>query len=858
MIFRYNPLLLLFIVFTACSSRKAVPDPVIENGVSRSLAVYRKSVLTAIHYKLELSIPAQKSEAISAREVLNFKLSTVRLPLQLDFKEDPSKISLLTINGKTAAVKHEKEHLILLPQFLKKGDNEVRILFRAGEGALNRNPDYLYTLFVPDRARTVFPCFDQPDLKATYTLTLHLPEDWKAIANAELKDSVQEQQRKTYHFKTSDLLSTYLFAFAAGKFELYKGAVNKLQANFLYRETDPGKLKSGLPAIYAIHAASLKYFEDWTAIPYPFQKFGFVAIPDFQFGGMEHPGAIQYKSASLFLDAGATKDQLHARNNLIAHETAHMWFGDLVTMDWFSDVWMKEVFANFMADKSAEESDGQANYSLKFLIDHFPAAYAVDRTPGANPIRQPLDNLKDAGTLYGNIIYHKAPVMMQQLESIMGKDKFQQGVREYLKKFANSNASWPDLIRILDAYTPVDLEEWNKVWINESGRPVIDYEITYQGAQISALTITQQAEYGEKRVWPQAFEVTLFYPGSVKVLHANLTAEKLVLKEAVGLDKPLFILFNSAGDGYGQWPVDPLIQQHLFELEKPLHRSVAYISLYEQMLSGKTIQPAVLLTLFSQALAKEGEELNIRLLSNYISTIYWQFSHAKERESLSAALEDKLWSAMLLQKSNNNKKQLFKAYQDVFLSKTARNRLYQIWKSMKAPAGITLSEDDYTGLALSLAVRDDADEAILGIQDSRITNADRKKRFEFIMPAVSDRKSVRDEFFASLKYPANRAKESNVLAALYYLHHPLRQQYSVVYLEKSLALLEEIQTTGDIFFPQSWLQATFGSYQYKEAADIVSRFLKNHPDYNPRLKAKILQATDNLFKAERLLSQQGK
>ncbi|RAJ35482.1 M1 family metallopeptidase [Pedobacter cryoconitis] len=859
MVFRYKILLFLVIVLTSCSSRKAGPVvPVVENGVSRSLALYRKAVLTAIHYTLELDIPAEKNKGIAAHEILNFKLSSVRTPLQLDFKEDPAKISLLTINGKTAPVTHSKEHLILLPEFLKKGDNEVRILFRAGDGALNRNTDYLYTLFVPDRARTVFPCFDQPDLKATYTLTLHLPKDWKAIANAELKDTVQKQERKTYHYKTSDLLSTYLFAFAAGKFQLDKGIVNTQRASFLYRETDAAKIKPSLPAIYAIHSAALKYLEDWTGIPYPFQKFGFVAIPDFQFGGMEHPGAIQYKAASLFLDAGATKDQLNARNNLISHETAHMWFGDLVTMDWFSDVWMKEVFANFMADKSAEEADGKDNYALKFLIDHFPAAYAVDRTAGANPIRQPLDNLKDAGTLYGNIIYHKAPIMMQQLEKLMGKDKFQQGVREYLKKFANSNASWPDLIRILDSHTPVDLEKWNKVWVNENGRPVIDYKIIYQGDKISSLIITQQAELGAQRVWPQSFEVTLFYPDRVKVISADLVTAQLELKEAAGLDKPLFILFNSAGDGYGEWPVDPAVQQYLFGLEKPLHRAVAYISLYEQMLSGKNIQPAALLTLFSQGLAKEGEELNVRLLSNYISTIYWQFSAVKERQLLSAALENKLWDAMLQQKSSNNKKQLFKAYQDIFLSPAARNKLYQIWKSQKAPPGITLSEDDYTSLALSLAVRDDADIAILPIQESRITNPDRKKRFEFIMPAVSAKQGVRDDFFDSLRFPANRAKESNVLAALYYLHHPLRQQHSVVYLEKSLELLAEIQATGDIFFPQSWLQATFGYYQSAAAAGIVRDFLKNHPDYNPRLKAKILQATDNLARAARLSSQRSK
>lgn len=864
----FSPLKSLFpllVIFVSCSARKAVNDPVLNTGVDRSLAVYRKAVLSNIHYALELDIPAQKTQPIAAHETLTFELSAVRLPLQLDFKEDPAKIKTLTVNGRKAEVNYQKEHLILSPEFLKKGLNEVQIGFQAGDGALNRNSDYLYTLFVPDRSRTVFPCFDQPDLKSVYTLTLHIPKSWKAIANAELRDSlpapltgqaavVQDRfntgtDRKTYHFKPSNLLSTYLFAFAAGNFQLYSGTLNGKKVDFLYRETDKLKIGPSIPAIFAIHSAALKYYEDWTGIPYPFQKFGFVAIPDFQFGGMEHPGAIQYKASSLFLDAGATKDQLNGRNNLIAHETAHMWFGDMVTMDWFSDVWMKEVFANFMADKSAEETGGGDTYALKFLIDHFPAAYAVDRTEGANPIRQPLDNLKDAGTLYGNIIYHKAPVMMQQLESLMGKTPFRQGVSEYLRTFANSNASWPDLIKILDRYTPANLEQWNKVWVNESGRPVIDYILDYEGKKISHFQVTQHPEYGRDRVWPQTFDISLFYPGSVKVLHVNLRGEKLDLKEAAGLEKPLFILFNSSGEGYGRWPVDPALPQYLFTLERPLHRATAYISLYEQMLSGKTIRPAALLKLFGQGLGKEQEELNIKLLTSYISTIYWQFSTPEERKKLSAPLEDQIWTALLHQQGGNNKKQLFKAYQDIFMNPSARSRLYQIWKNQQAPEGIALSEDDYTSLALSLALRDDADATILTVQNTRITNPDRKKRFEFIMPAVSPDQRKRDHFFESLKQLSNRGKESNVLAALYYLHHPLRQSSGIRYLGQSLDLLEEIQSTGDIFFPQSWLQATFGTYRSKEAAAIVRNFLKDHPDYNPKLRAKILQSSDNLFRA---------
>ena len=842
-----------FCIVLSCSSRKAVNDPVLEPGVHRSLAIYRKAVLSDIQYMLDLDLPAQKTKAVTAHETLTFTLNSLRLPLQLDFREDPSKISTMTLNGRHIEVDYQKEHLLLSPEFLKNGANVLQIDFTAGNGALNRNPDYLYTLFVPDRARTVFPCFDQPDLKAVYTLTLHVPQSWKAIANAELRDSVIGQNYKTYHFKPSNLLSTYHFAFAAGDFKLFTGSLGDKNAEFLYRETDKTKITPSLPAVFKIHASALKYYEKWTGIPYPFQKFGFVAIPEFQFGGMEHPGAIQYKASSLFLDEGATKDQLNSRNTLIAHETAHMWFGDLVTMDWFSDVWMKEVFANFMADKSDEEAGGNDAYALKFLIDHFPAAYAVDRSTGANPIRQPLDNLQDAGSLYGNIIYHKAPVMMQQLENLMGKERFQQGVREYLRKFANGNASWPDLIQILDRYTPANLQAWNKVWVNESGRPVISYTMTTQDAKIHRLLLSQQTEYGQKRIWPQSFEVSLFYPGSVKVLRVNLKAEKMLLKEAEGLPEPQLVLFNSAGDGYGEWPVDPRLPEQLSSLEKPLHRATAYISLYEQMLSGKAISPARLLAVFGKSLEKEQEELNVKLLSTYISTLYWQLSTAAHRKTLSVTLENQIWTALLKQKSSNNKKHLFKLYQDIFMNADARRRLYQVWESQQPPAGIALSEDDYTSLAFALALRDDADPSILAVQDARITNPDRKRRFEFIIPAVSGDKAKRDHFFNSLKLLPNRAKESNVLSALYYLHHPLRQASSIRYLQQSLDLLKEIQATGDIFFPQSWLQATFGSYQSKQAADVVRTFLTAHPDYNPKLKAKILQNADNLFRAEKLV-----
>jgi aminopeptidase N len=343
------------------------------------------------------------------------------LPLQIDFKENAASLLSVTVNGQAIKPVLENEHILIDQKYLKSELNQIIFKFLAGNSALNRRDGYLYTLFVPDRARTMFPCFDQPNLKANYSLTLTIPEKWNAMANGMLKETTVIREEKN-EFCQSDLLPTYLFSFAAGDFKHFKEKIGFQDAGMLYRETDSVKIKNSMDSIYNIYRNSLAYYEKWTGIPHPFQKHGLVVVPDFQFGGMEHPGAILFQNSTLFLDKNATQSQLNNRSNLLAHEVAHLWFGDMVTMDWFNDVWTKEVFANFMADKSTGASSDKSIYDLKFLTTHFPAAYSVDRTIGANPIRQVLDNLQNAGMMYGPIIYNKAPIMMRQLELLIGEE----------------------------------------------------------------------------------------------------------------------------------------------------------------------------------------------------------------------------------------------------------------------------------------------------------------------------------------------------------------------------------------------------------------------------------------------------
>ena len=307
-------------------------------------------------------------------------------------------------------------------QSCARGATRSRIDFVAGDAALNRNPDFLYSLFVPARAHLAFPCFDQPDLKARWTLKLTVPDGWKALANgAEVDADVRERAARDRRFGETEPLSTYLFAFAAGRFSIETAERGGRTFRMFHRETDAAKVARNRDAIFDLHASALGWLERYTGIPYPWGKFDFLLVPSFQFGGMEHPGAVFYNASGLLLDQSATQNQKLGRASVIAHETAHMWFGDLVTMKWFNDVWMKEVFANFMAAKIVNPSFPEINHDLRFLLAHYPSAYEIDRTPGTNAIRQRLDNLNEAGSLYGAIIYQKAPIVMRQLETHAGR-----------------------------------------------------------------------------------------------------------------------------------------------------------------------------------------------------------------------------------------------------------------------------------------------------------------------------------------------------------------------------------------------------------------------------------------------------
>lgn len=842
----------LALTATTAFAQVTAPGP----GVPLEIATRRAATISGLRYELSLSIPDSLGSPLEGVIVVRFQLKGASSPLVFDFETSREHVKSVEANGELAAFDYLNGHIVVPAQSLTQGANEIRIAFHAGDASLNRSADFLYTLFVPARARLALPVFDQPDLKGRWTLKLEHPAKWQSAANGAELSRETLGDRVTVTFAETEPLPTYLVAFIAGDFKIEMAERNGRTFRMFHRETDTGKVARNREAIFDLHARALEFLERYTAIPYAFGKFDFVAIPAFQFGGMEHAGKILYNAPGLLLDESATQNQLLGRASVIAHEVAHMWFGDLVTMRWFNDVWMKEVFANFMAAKIVNPSFPTVNHELRFLLSHYPAAYEVDRTPGANPIRQPLDNLNEAGGMYGAIIYQKAPIIMRHLEALLGEESFRDGLRDYLKAHAFGNATWADLIGLLDARTPVDLVRWSRAWVEEPGRPTIETVLDVEDGIVARLAFRQSDSWKRSRVWPQQLRVAIGDPASERILTVEMTGREVEVPQMTGAKAPRYVLPNGAGWAYGGFTLDKTtlawLLANLPDIADPLTRGSAWVTLWDALLDGH-VTPEAFLDLAFRALPAESDEQMISRVLGYSSNTWWRFmgtagraAHAKQYE---AVLRDGLSRA----ETPSRKAAWFGAVRQTAVTPRTLLWLEQIWEKKESIAGLPLAETDYTALALDLAVRSpDRASHILNTQLSRIENPDRRARFGFVMPALSADRSERDRWFASLREVANRRREPWVLEGLTYLHHPLRAAESAGYVRPSLEMLVDLQKTGDIFFPKRWLDATLGGHQSKDIADTVRAFLKGLPaSYPPRLRNLTLQSAEELFRAAR-------
>ena len=729
--------------------------------------------------------------------------------------------------------------------------------------------DYLYTLLVPADANQLFPSFDQPDLKARVRLTLTAPVGWSVVANGSIESADTAGANVTTQFSEIRMcprgrelqaqpapISTYLIAFAAGPWHHATSTRHGRTITAYVRRSRAAE--ADLDTLLALNQQALDWMERYFGRPFPFEKFDFVLAPAFPFGGMEHPGAVFYNEDRFIFRERPTLPQQLNRFSTILHEVAHQWFGDLVTMRWFDDLWLKEGFATFMAAKALAEIDPGADAWKTFYLGNKPPAYAVDQTAGTRPLWQELANLDQAKSNYGAIVYNKAPSVLKQLEYLVGDSAFQVGVRHFLNQHAYANATWQDLLGAVGRAAHRPLAGFGRDFMLRPGMPVVEQQLTMRDNRIARLTLTQRAakSLSGNRPWTERTEVLLAFSDRPPVrLPVELRQRVTEVAAARGRPAPDFVFANARDYGYfllllDSASVHTLETGVLKQVDDRFLRAMLWGALWDQVKNFR-MEPARFVRLVLRELPRESDEQIVPFVLARLDRAVSAYLLTARRDSLQPEVERMLWEAA---GDKARRYGIRKAYVDAFVDLAASPqgvaRLDTLFTA-DSVAGEPLKDPTRWDIATRLLeVGAPQAEARYQQQEQRDTTADGRRR-AFIAAAGRPLRATKQTYFGRYFADASLSEDwaSGSLGTFNALEH---QALTFPYIRPALDSLPFIQAHRRIFFLESWLSAFLRGQTGDSALAVLQGYLADHPNLPIDLRRKVLQHADELERTVRI------
>jgi len=588
------------------------------------------------------------------------------------------------------------------------------------------------------------------------------------------------------------------------------------------------------------------------ATPYRFHKLDLVLLPGFPYGGMEHAGAIFYRESALVFDHAPSAGERFRRRTLILHEVVHQWFGDLVTMRWFDDLWLKEGFATFLAYHLLAEIHPEDRPWLRFHQQVKPPALRVDVTPGTVPVWQELPNLADAKSNYGPIVYDKAPAVLRELAARLGDEAFFAGVALWLREHAWGNATWRDLLDALERASGRDLDSWARAWLLTPGVPTVRVRRREGGGRLEALALEQAGPFGPGR-WPLDLELLLAFPGGGRRrLAAHLEEPTAGVAGAGGLPRPAWVLCEPRDRAYARFLLDPdsaaALLGALPGLADPLERAVALTALVETTREAE-LDPARLADLCLRLLGVEEDPLSQQRLLAVLGTCLERWLSPERAAPLRAAATTLLreqWRQGLL---DGRELQVFR-----FLARHGRDPatldLLEGLARRGQGGGLELgSEDRFLAVAALLAAgRPGAPEFLEEL--ARTLPGDVAKHAYVARAAVPDPAAKAGVFQDWLR--EGEPPEQWIQASLATFHWPGQEAVTRPFLGLALERLLWVKEHRRIFFLPAWLDAFLGAHASPEALATAEAFLAGHPELPLDVRRKLLQSLDGLRRAVRI------
>ena len=707
--------------------------------------------------------------------------------------------------------------------------------------------DYLYTLLVPADASSLFPCFDQPDLKARFELAVTAPSDWRVIGNAPELAITSNGEMATTRFAATEPISTYLFAFAAGPFAELKDQASG--ARLFVRRSRLERARQEADEVFRLTRQSEAYFADYFAQPFPFAKYDLVLIPELAYGGMEHAGATFLREDSvLFPFQPAAADRLR-RAQLIFHETAHQWFGDLVTMRWFDDLWLKEGFANFMAAKATaallpEFDAWNAFRALK------TAAYRTDATRGTTPIWQSLPNLAGAKSAYGNIVYSKAPAVLRQAEFFLGEEVFRSAVREFTARHAFRAADWSDLVGAFEHSSGRNLQEWADAWVKRRGLPAV--RVTWGVDAEGRLSQVALAAAGCARRGRSVADARAARRGRCR-RQDRATASRAggrVGARAVPRRAARAAVRFRERRGFRLRAVPARREEPCLRCWKESAAcATRFCARCCGMRCGRACaRPSCRRSTTSRWRCGSCRRSAMRSRCRASSPGYRLLSAGTcptgSKRRSRHTLESALRAGMLGAPQTGLRIICFRAFAAVAASGEGRADLERLLSGQQVIPGVTLSSNDrFRVIRRLLTLNDAAGERWLAAQSQADRTDDGLRQAYAAGAARPDAATKRDYFDAFMSNP--HLAERWIEDSLPPFNAVEQEALTLAFLEPALRALPELKRRHKIFFVNDWLAAFVGGQRSARALSTVEKFLAQ-PGLEPDLRLKLLEAVDGL------------
>ena len=557
------PRLVAVLLMSLCLAPSAIARPV-QKGLTQVEAEKRAALVKNVSYELSLSLDGEKPE-FSGRQILRFTLAAAAEDLTVDF--EGGKVAGLTVNGTPAAAPAPGFFFQLPKALLRAGENVVSVDFTHpyssdGDGLYRfKDPQdgrvYLYTNFEPYDANKMFPCFDQPDLKASYKLVVEAPSDWTVVSTSMEEKVAASGVRKTWTFPQTPKISAYVFAVHAGPYHVWTSAAGRVPLRLFARESLAKYVL--VDEWFEITKQGLAFFDDYFALPYPFKKYDQLIVPDFNSGAMENAGAVTFSERYIHRST-PTLDNREALATTVLHEMAHMWFGDLVTMKWWNGLWLNESFATYMASLSMSRATRYRRAWMTFFTRYKNWGYEADQRETTHPIEGAVADTEQASANFDGITYGKGASVLKQLAFFIGPDKFRDGVRAYLKEHAYGNAEEKDFFGALAKASGGGLDKWVRSWLETAGVNVVKADYACSAGTVSSFALVQSSGNGELRdhrasvmLYDQGQDGALVPGKDVSVAYSGARTEVFAL---IGRPCPALVYPNHGDEDYVKVELD--------------------------------------------------------------------------------------------------------------------------------------------------------------------------------------------------------------------------------------------------------------------------------------------------------------